>query len=65
MVTRPRYQVRYNESKKWKNISELELMDEIYKFYHRLTPAIKEIIAGKELRTPDAVYRLEGRFGNS
>ena len=59
MVARPHYQVRYNESKKWKNISELELMDEIYKFYHRLTPAIKEIIAGKELRTPDAVYRLE------
>jgi hypothetical protein len=59
MVTRPRYQVRYNENKKWKNISELELMDEIYKFYHRLTPVVKEIIAGKELRTPDAVYRLK------
>ncbi len=65
MVTMPRYEVRYDENEEWKKISEFELMDGLYKFYHRVTPAIKEMIAGKELSTPDAFYRLKSRFGKS
>ena len=65
MFTMPRYEVRYNENEEWKEISELEFMDGLYKLYHRVTPAIKEMIEGKELRTPDAVYRLKWQFGNS
>ena len=64
MFTMPRYEVRYNENEEWKEISELEFMDGLYKLYHRVTPAIKEMIEGKELRTPDAVYRLKWQFGN-
>ena len=65
MFTMPRYEVRCNENEEWKEISELEFMDALYKLYHRVTPAIKEMIEGKELRTPDAVYRLKWQFGNS
>jgi hypothetical protein len=65
LVTMPRYEVRYNENEEWKEISELEFMDGLYKLYHRVTPAIKEMIEGKELRTPDAFYRLKMQFGNS
>lgn len=65
MFTMPRYEVRYNGNEEWKEISELELMDGLYKLYHRVTPAIKEMIAGRELHTPDAVYRLKWQFGNS
>ena len=61
----PRYEVRYNENEEWKEISELELMDGLYKLYHRVTPAIKEMLKGYELRTPDADYRLKWQFGNS
>ncbi len=61
----PRYEVRYNESAEWEEISELEFMDGLYKLFHRVTPAIKEMIEGKELRTPDAIYRLKWQFGNS
>ncbi len=61
----PRYEVRYSGNEEWKEISELELMDGLYKLYHRVTPAIKEMLAGKELSTPDAVYRLKWQFGNS
>jgi hypothetical protein len=59
----PRYEVRYNENEEWKEISELELMDGLYKLYHRVTPAIKEMLAGKALHTPDAEYRLKGQHG--
>jgi hypothetical protein len=61
----PRYEVKYDEKEEWKEISELELMDGLYKFYHRVTPAIKEMIEGKELHTPEAVYRLKCLFGCS
>ena len=63
MFTLPRYEVRYDGAEEWKEISELELMDGLYKIYHRVTPAIKEMIDGKELHTPDAVYRLRVEFG--
>jgi hypothetical protein len=65
MFTMPRYEVRYDENDEWKEISELELMDGLYKFYHRVTPAIRVMIKGKELRTPEGVYRLKCWFENS
>ena len=58
MIAMPRYEVRYNENEEWIEISELELMDGLYKLYHRVTPAIKEMLAGKELHTPEAAYRI-------
>ena len=65
MITMPCYEVRYDGKEEWKEISELELMDGLYKLYRQVTPAIKEMINGKELHTPDAVYRLKRQFGNS
>jgi len=59
----PRYEVRYDGHDEWKEISELELMDGLYKVYHRVTPAIKVLLNGRELHTPHAVYRLKWQFG--
>ena len=64
MFTMPRYEVRHQENGEWKEISELEFIDGLYKLYHRVTPAIKEMIEGKELHTPDAVYRLKWQLQN-
>ena len=61
----PRYEVRYNGKKEWIEISDVELMDGIYKFYRRVAPVIKQMIKGNELLTPDAVYRLKWRGGDS
>ena len=63
MISIPRYEVRYNESEDWKEISEIELMDGLYRLYRRATPAIREMLSGKELRTPNAVYRLKWQAG--
>lgn len=60
----PRYEVRYNENEEWKEISELELMNGLYRLYHRVSPAIKEMLTGKELRTPYGDYRLKWKFSN-
>jgi len=63
MLTMPRYEVRYHENEDWKEISELEFMDGLYRLYRRVTPAIREMLTGKELHTPFAVYRLKWRLG--
>lgn len=65
MVTMPRYEFRLSDKEDWQEISDIELMEGLYKVYDRVTPAIKEMIKGKELRTPDAVYRMKWRTGNS
>ena len=64
MKAMPRYEVRYDENGEWIEISELEFMNGLYKLHRRVAPAIKEMINGKELRTPDAFYRLKWQFKN-
>ena len=59
MFELPQYEVRFNDKAEWKEISEIELMDGLYKIYKKVTPAIKKMIMGKEVETPDAVYRLK------
>ena len=61
----PRYEVRFSGRKEWEEISDVELVNSLYKFYPKVTPVIREMIIGKELHTPDAIYRLKWRGGDS
>ena len=63
MFAMPRYEVKYHDWDKWEEISDIELMDELYKIYKKITPAIKEMIGGNEIVTPEAVYRLKLKGG--
>ena len=63
MYTMPLYEVRYHDREEWEEISDVELMERLYKTYKRVTPAIKEMINGKEVQTSDAVYRLKFNGG--
>ena len=59
MLAMPLYEVRHKDSEEWKQISDLELMDYLYKYHKKVTPAIKEMINGKEIITPGAIFRLK------
>ena len=59
----PLYEAKYNEKDEWMEISELTLMDQLYRTYPKVTPAIKEMIMGKEVETPDGIYRLKLKGG--
>jgi hypothetical protein len=63
MYTMPLYEVKCLEKCEWKEISDVEMMHGLYKFYNRVTPAIKEMIEGKEVQTPEAVYRIKLKGG--
>jgi len=38
-------------------------MDELYKTFDKVTPAIKEMIMGKEVETPHGIFRLKQKGG--
>jgi hypothetical protein len=63
MYTLPLYEAKYNKKDEWEEISEVELMDGLYKIYNKVTPAIREMIEGKEIATPGAIYRLKIKGG--
>ena len=64
MYTMPLYEVRYHDRDEWEEISDVELMEGLYKIYKRVTPAIKEMINGNEVQTFEAVYRLKLNGGD-
>jgi hypothetical protein len=59
----PLYEAKYHEEDEWMEISEIELMDQLYKTYTKVSPAIKEMILGKELETRHGSYRLKLKGG--
>ena len=59
----PLYEVKYQDGDDWTEISDVELMDQLYRTYHKVTPVIKEMINGKEVSTPHGTYRLKLRGG--
>jgi len=59
----PLYEVKYHEEDDWREISELELMDELYRTFDKVTPAIKEMILGKEVKTTHGIFRLKQQGG--
>ena len=63
MFAMPLYEARYHEEDEWVEISELKLMDQPYRTYNKATPAIKEMIMGKEVKTPYGIYRLKDKGG--
>ncbi len=64
MFSLPSYEAKFNENDEWQEISELELMDELYKTFKKVTPAIREMIRGKEVKTTYGSYRLKSKGGD-
>jgi len=61
MFTMPVYEVRYNDQLKWEEITELDLMNGLSGTYDRVAPVIEQMLEGKRIYTPEAVYRFKGQ----
>ena len=59
MFAMPLYEVKYKDREEWEQISDLEVMERLYRIYKKVTPAIKDMINGKEISTAGAIYRLK------
>ena len=64
MYALPLYEAKYSQNEEWQEISEVDLMEGLYKVFKKVTPAIEEMIAGKEILTPEGVYRLKIKGGD-
>ena len=59
----PVYEAKNRDDDEWVEISEIHLMDQLYRTYHKVTPAIREMIMGNEVETPHGTYRLKVKGG--
>ena len=57
----PQYERKQKGKGKWEDVSESDLLRDLNEFYGRVTPVIRQIINGKQVRTPKAIYRLKLR----
>ena len=53
------YEVRYCGKEDWEVISEIEVLSSLQEVFDQVTPAIQDMIQGKHILTPDAVYRIK------
>jgi hypothetical protein len=56
----PNYEVKYHDKKEWEAISETKVLAKLQDTYDRVTPAIQDMIDGKQVLTPQAVFRIRG-----
>ena len=54
------YEVRYFDKTEWEKISEVEVLESLQNAFVRVTPALRDMIQGKQVTTPDAKYRIKG-----
>jgi len=55
------YEVKYHDKQAWEEISEIEILESLLEVFDRVTPAIQEMIQGKRVLTPKAMYRIKDR----
>ena len=53
------YEVRYFDKTEWEKISEVEVLESLQNAFVRVTPALRDMIQGKQVTTPDAIYRIK------
>ena len=59
IFTMPKYECRYYGKEIWEEVSEKDLLRDLSEFYGTVTPAIRQMIKGKQVRTAIALYRLK------
>jgi len=56
------YQVRYHDKEDWEDISEIKFLQGLQEIFERVTPAILQILDGKQVHAPKGVYRLKAQY---
>lgn len=60
LFSMPSYEVKYHNKMKWEKISEAKVLGKLSETYGQVTPVIQELIDGKRVPTPSAVFRING-----
>ena len=60
LFSMPSYEVRYQDTQDWEKISETKALGKLQEAYGQITPVLQEMIDGKQVLTPQAVFRIKG-----
>ena len=59
LFSMPSYEAKYHDKKEWEKISETKVLSKLQEAFGRVTPVIQEMIDGKQVPTPNAVFRIK------
>jgi len=59
MFRMPQYEVQQLNSDNRVIISEKEVMETISDYFTQVTPILKDLLAGKQILTPEGLFRLK------
>ena len=52
------FEVKHLDAKNWRYISEVAALELLHDKYHRITPILSQMLQGKEITTPDGIFRI-------
>ena len=58
-IEMPQYEVRNIGGDRWEDISEKNFMETLVEIFDKISPVMADILHGKEVITPQAIYRLK------
>ena len=58
-IEMPQYEVRNIDGDRWEDISEKNFMETMVEIFDQLSPILADILHGKEVTTPNGIYRLK------
>ena len=58
-ITLPIYELKNSEDKDWNTISEHAALNELLHNFGQITPIIREMLDGKEIRTQSGIFRIK------
>ena len=53
------YETKQHDQSAWKEISEIDLIQKLHETFGDVSPLILQLIEGKRVLTPEAVYRIK------
>jgi len=60
LFSMPSYEVRYQDTQDWEKISETKALGKLHEAYGQIAPVLQKMIDGKQVQTPQAVFRIKG-----
>jgi hypothetical protein len=58
-----RYEFKDSNSDHWHKVSETLVLEKLVDFFDPLTPLLAEMVQGKEITTPEGIFRIR-KSGN-
>ncbi len=56
---KPQFEVKHFDRGDWEEISEIAVLEKLVDRFDRITPVLTEMLQGKEIITPDGIFRMK------